>query len=175
MSATAPAQPMRTLNRTELATFHGVSQPTVDEWIRRGCPAIARGNKGKAWKFDSAAVINWRLEEAKIDAKAGISDPSGVMSKEEADRRRAVALARSAEIEVDERLKSVALVSDVKADLTDFCTSLHTGLGNASNKIAGRAASMTSAPEIEDLCHAELNRAFESARAALAERWAKGA
>ena len=31
---------------------------------------------------------------------------------------------------------------------------------------------MTSAPEIEDLCHSELNRAFEGAKAELDARWA---
>ena len=93
------------------------------------------------------------------------------MSREEADRRRAVANAKVAEIELDERLKSVASVQHIDDDVTAFCNALHVAMDNASHKIADRTSSMTNAPEIREVCHAELNRALSGAKASLMERW----
>ena len=53
-----------------------------------------------------------------------------------------------------------------------FCQVLKTGLANAAHKIAGRATTITSAPEIEAMVKAEMNRAFASAKAELELRWA---
>ncbi len=167
--------PSRVLNRAELAAFHGVSLPAVDAWIKSGCPAVGHGSRGKSYKFDSAAVIAWRIARERNDAVAGVGASEGTMTREEADRRRSIASMKLAEIEADTAHGGVVLRADVEADVTSFCGVLHTGLGSASNRIAGRATSMTNASEIEDLCRAELNRAFQSAKAALAEKWAKGA
>ena len=46
-----------------------------------------------------------------------------------------------------------------------------TGLSNTASKIAGRATTVTSAPEIEAMVHYELNRAFATAKSELAIRW----
>lgn len=53
---------MRVVNRTELAEFFEVSMPTIDVWIRRGCPYQQQGARGIAWKFDLLAVITWKLQ-----------------------------------------------------------------------------------------------------------------
>ena len=169
MPQTATAR--RTLNRSELAAHHGVSLPQVDTWVRRGCPAIERGSKGTNWKFDPAAVIDWRLKDAADEVTARFITGDGNMSREEADRRRAVALARSAEIELAERLKAVASVEDMATDTLSFCHVLKNGLDGAAHKIASRAASMTSAVEIHDMCRAEFNRAFSAAKVELERVW----
>ena len=49
----------RTLGKQEIADLFGVSEVTVDAWIRKGCPIIQRGSKGVAWQINSAAVSNW--------------------------------------------------------------------------------------------------------------------
>jgi terminase small subunit / prophage DNA-packing protein len=97
----------RTVNRADLASTFGVSLPTVDAWVRRGAPFVERGSKGREWKFDTAAVIDWRLASAIEDALAGYQDESDAISKDEADRRRAVANAIMAEVEADEALDIV--------------------------------------------------------------------
>ena len=165
----------RTLNRSELAAHHGISLPTVDSWVRRGCPAIERGSKGSNWKFDPVAVIEWRLKDAVEETIARFVTGDGDMSREEADRRRAVANAKVAEIELDDRLKSVVSVQHVNDDVTTFCNVLHIAMDNASHKIADRTSSITSAPEIREVCRSELNRALTGAKTALTEKWTKGA
>jgi terminase small subunit / prophage DNA-packing protein len=49
----------RKANKAEVAEWFGVSVPTVDAWIRRGCPHLQRGNRGLSWIFDIKAVAEW--------------------------------------------------------------------------------------------------------------------
>ena len=49
------------VNRAELATLFEVSLPTVDAWVRKGCPVVERGGRGREWKFHFAEVFNWRI------------------------------------------------------------------------------------------------------------------
>ena len=53
------AAPDRTANKAGMAAFFEVSVPTVDAWIRRGCPHVARGGRGKIWQFDVLEVAKW--------------------------------------------------------------------------------------------------------------------
>ena len=52
----------------------GISLPTVDRWIRDGCPVKQRGTKGVAWEFSLPDVVAWwgnrQREAAGGDAKA---------------------------------------------------------------------------------------------------------
>ncbi len=165
----------RAVNRADLANIQAVSLPTIDAWVDKGCPYVERGGRGREWVFDTAAVIDWRLERAVKEAVASSSDlASGEVKKEEADRRRAVANAITAEIGADEALRQVISRHDAEGCIAAFCQVLKTGLSNAASKIAGRATTITSAPEIETMAHAELNRAFASARSELEMRWAGG-
>ncbi len=61
--------------------------------------------------------------------------------------------------------------ADAEADLATFCVVLKTGLSNASAKIAARAASLTSPPDIQAVCEREMNRAFEAAHGELTRCW----
>ena len=161
----------RSVNRAELAAICGVTVVTIDAWRQKGCPYVERGGRGKEWIFDTAAVIDWRLQRAVTDAVSGYQDESGKVSADEADRRKKVANAITAEIEADEALHQVASRHDAEAAMAAFCQVLKTGLANAAAKIAGRATTTTSAPEIETMAHGEINRAFASARSELAIRW----
>ncbi len=61
------------VNRRRLARIMGVSLPTVDGWVRRGCPLLARPSRetGYAYRFDTAAVVRWRMVEARCAASLG--------------------------------------------------------------------------------------------------------
>lgn len=47
------------VNRQQVASHCEVSLPTVDAWVRKGCPFVTRGSKGTEWQFDLAAVEKW--------------------------------------------------------------------------------------------------------------------
>ena len=165
-------KPGRTINRSDLSSLCGVSLPTVDAWVRKGCPIIERGSKGREAKYDSAAVIRWIRDNAVADAVSGLQDSGGKVSRDEADRRRAVANAITAEVEADEALKSVMSRFDGEGILADFCQALRSSLATTGAKIANRTAAMTNPAEIRDFCQSEINRSFKAAEADLRERWA---
>lgn len=59
------------MNRAELASLYEVSLPTVDTWVRKGCPVVERGSKGNPWKFSSADIFDWRVTTAVRDRLSG--------------------------------------------------------------------------------------------------------
>lgn len=94
------------VNRTGLSEVFGVSLPTVDTWVRGGCPALQRAGKGQQWVFDTAAVAKWLRDRA-------VADATGEVQQDEAEielrTKRAKMLA--AELEL---AKSRAEVAPVK-------------------------------------------------------------
>ena len=55
------AERLRHRNRGEIAVMFGVSPQSVDAWIRRGCPVVERGGRGKPAVMDVIAVAEWRF------------------------------------------------------------------------------------------------------------------
>jgi phage terminase Nu1 subunit (DNA packaging protein) len=49
------------VNRAELANLFEVSLPTIDAWVRNGCPVVERGGRGREWKFHVPEIFNWRI------------------------------------------------------------------------------------------------------------------
>lgn len=166
-----PRNTGRAVNRTELASLCGVSLPTIDTWVKRGCPFSERGSKGQEWKFDTAAVISWRIETAIADTAAAYGNDGAGISKDEADRRRSVALAHMAEIDLDDRLGNTVDRLDSVEIFADFCMSLRNSVGNAFDKIASRGSTITNPPEIARMCRDEWNRGMQNARAEFGRLW----
>ena len=174
-SASPPGgAPPKVFSLVQAAAILAVHRNTLSKWIDQGCPVAARADRdrGIEWEIVVSDVVDWRIQRAVEDAVSGYEDESGKVSKDEADRRRAVANAITAEIAADEALHVVVARGDAEAAMAAFCQVLKTGLGNAASKIAARATTVTAAPEIEELAQAEMNRAFATARAELAARWA---
>lgn len=98
----------RLVNMGELSQLWGVALNTVKAWVRRGCPVVSRGGRGREWQFDTAAVAQWREEQA---AAAAVGDTSA-MDLDEARRRKEAALAAMAELDLAKRRGEVV---DVEA------------------------------------------------------------
>lgn len=180
MAASAPpssGKPEKARNAYSLSHAAGileVHRNTLAKWIDQGCPVRQRADRdrGIEWEINIKDVVDWRLNRAVEDAVSSYQDAGGNIAREEADRRKSVANAITAEIEADEALKSVVYRHQAEADMASFCQVMKTGLSNAASRIASRAAAMTSAPEIQDLVQEELNRSFRAAQGELAMRWA---
>lgn len=167
----------KTYSLAQAAAIMGVHRNTLSGWIDRGgCPVQKRADRSRGieWEISIPAVIDWRISKAVEDALAGYQNEDGRITRDEADRRRAVAQAVSAEVSADAALGGVVEREEAEADMAAFCVVLKTGLANASAKIASRATTVTSAPEIQELCEAELNRAFDAAQTELVARWVEG-
>lgn len=82
------------LNRNDLSDFFGVALPTVDIWIRRGCPYVTKGGPGTPWEFNSADVAKWLKDEA-------VEQATGNTSADEAELKRRKLAAETAKAELE--------------------------------------------------------------------------
>ena len=64
----AVAERGQRVNRSTLADVFGVALPTVDGWVRAGCPVLQRGSRGVEWAFNTAAISQWLRDRAVSDA-----------------------------------------------------------------------------------------------------------
>lgn len=120
------------LNRTEMADHLGIAMPTLDDWVRRGCPVVERGGRGRQWKFNSADVRSWRDEDIRRDA-VGQDDAS----VDELRRRKLRAETLQAELELSRDRGEL-----VPADTFDRAMAKAFGevQANMRNVLPGRAA-----------------------------------
>lgn len=95
------------VNRTGLAEVFGVSLPTVDAWVRGGCPALQRAGKGQQWVFDTAAVAKWLRDRAVQDATGDTQQDA-----DEIERRTKRAKMLAAELELAKARSEVAPVRE---------------------------------------------------------------
>lgn len=59
---------LRKANKAEVAEFFDVSIPSVEGWLRRGCPVVQRGSRTIPWVFDLLEVAKWRITGQRTDA-----------------------------------------------------------------------------------------------------------
>lgn len=165
----------KTYSLLQASAILGVHRNTLGGWIEAGCPVIKRADRSRGieWQISIAQVVEWRISRAVEDALSGYQDESGKITKDEADRRRAIALAITAEVAADEALNVVVRRQDAEADAAEFCSALRTGLSNAGAKIAARAAGISSAPEIQEMYEGEINRAFDAVYGHLDAKWSE--
>jgi phage terminase Nu1 subunit (DNA packaging protein) len=161
-------------NLEETAKLMGVSRHTVSGWIRQGAPIVSKSDRahGIEWQLSFPDVFQWRLDRAVRDAVARTQTDGGQISKDEADRRKAVANALVAEVEADDVLKSVVSRADADSIVADFVTALRSGLTPAAANFAAATAHMTDPNKIRDFCEAEVNRSMQAAQAILDNEWA---
>lgn len=91
------------VNRKQLADVFGISLPTVDAWLRSGCPFDQKGERGREWVFDTADVMRWREQLARDDA----GDPEA-QDDAALKRRKVAAEVKLAELELMQRMGMVA-------------------------------------------------------------------
>lgn len=91
------------VNRKQLADVFGISLPTVDAWLRSGCPFDQKGERGREWVFDTADVMRWREQLARDDAGDTEAQDDAALK-----RRKVAAEVKLAELELMQRMGMVA-------------------------------------------------------------------
>lgn len=141
------------LNRSDLAAFHGVSLPTVDSWVRDGCPCQREGGKGSAYMFDSADVINWRLAKAREGRR---KDGGAAGTIDEAKLRHETAKAELAEIELATKRAEVVPIGHVTRQIGKLLANVRARMLAIPTKVAPVAQVAASAEEARALIEAEI-------------------
>ncbi len=101
------------VNRGQLAGIFGVSLPTVDAWIKAGCPFVTRGGSGREWAFDTADVARWREDRAANEASGGTVQDADALKL-----RKLAAETKIVELDVLAKLGDLAPLADVERALT---------------------------------------------------------
>jgi phage terminase Nu1 subunit (DNA packaging protein) len=109
------------VNRRQLADILGISMPTVTSWTDQGMPFTREGSKSAEWEFDTRACIEWFAgNKLKLKARgpapgANPFDEDGTKPEtiEEAERRKMVANADKAEVQVAKEAGILVPISEV--------------------------------------------------------------
>lgn len=115
-AARREAANLRLVSVKQAATLLNRDRNTVQKWLDRGCPFVTKGDRalGIAWELDLADVVKWLEERAGENAAEKFaSSTGGQVSEDEAKRRKALAQAVVAELDMLERLDTIVLKSDV--------------------------------------------------------------
>lgn len=109
------AAKLRTVSVKQCAALLNRDRNTIQKWLDQNCPYVTKAdrNLGIAWELDIAEVVKWLEERAAKSVAEKFGDPNDKTSKEEGDRRKSVAAAVMAELDMLERLKSIVPVSSV--------------------------------------------------------------
>ena len=146
------------VNRAQLAALFGISLPTVDNWVRAGCPFVTRGSKGIEWKFDSAEVIEWRRQR-------DIQDATGDKQQDadEIERRTKRARMRQAELELAKELGKVAPIAEFERAQAARYALIRQNVLNVPARACLRLLGCTDETEFKSVLRRELVMALETA------------
>lgn len=148
----------RTVTKAELSEILGLSLPTIESMVRRGCPWKRKGSKGRAYQFDTADVIAWR--ETRIREDRAAEREAQVINLERERALKTAAERRLAELELAQRSGELVHVDDVAARIESEYANVRARLLLIPTKLAPRIARMRKAAEARAAIHAEVREAL---------------
>jgi len=154
------------VNRAKLASIFAVSLPTIDAWRARGMPFAQEGGLGKEWAFETIDCCAWWAEDH-LRRNERSTAPPGEESFDEADRRKMVAAADMAELELAKKAGLMVDIMNVAAHIADIHARVRNRLLSAGNHVRTRARALVdreSAEEIVGVVEAAVLEAMEDIR-----------
>lgn len=146
------------VNKTELCAIIGVSPPTVDAWVRNGCPIKQRGSRGVAATFNTADVTKWLQDRAREEA-------SGTVIADEAElkRRKLAAETAKAELELARAKGDVAPVAEFERAQAMMMAAIRANVMQVPSRAVLQLLGETDEAEFKAKLRAELVLALETA------------
>lgn len=144
------------VNRSQLAATFGVSLPTVDQWVRSGCPHVTKGAQGQSWKFNTADVTQWRISTAVAEA-TGDADAL----ENDLRRRRMLADTKHAELNLAKAQGEVAPLSEFEREWARAFTTVQVNVMNVPQRAVVRLLGCTDEAEFKEVLAEELRLALE--------------
>ena len=144
------------LGKHEIAEFFGVTEPTVDQWVRRGCPVVQRGSKGKAWQINTAKVSDW-LRQRDIEQATG----NNLSDEQELKRRKLAAETQKAELEMLRVKGELVPLRQLERALANTFAELKTNMRNIPLRTATSLVGETSEVRIKEVILAEIDQCLE--------------
>lgn len=151
-------QSLRHVTRSALAEFFNVSMPTVDTWVRSGCPFLRKGGRGVEWQFDTAAVAAWLRDRA-------VSDATGdtVTDETELRRRKLQAETTLAELELAKAKGEIAPIHEFERAQSRIMAAIQANVMNVPARAVLQLLGCTDETEFKAKLRAELTLALKTA------------
>lgn len=146
------------VTRQGLADVFGVALPTVDAWVRQGCPYLKKGGRGAQWEFDTAAVASWMKDKATKEAK-GTKDAT----KEELERRKGQASTELVELELAKAKGEVADIADFERATAMLMGEIRQNVLNVPQRVVLTLLGEKDETVFKEKLKAELTLALETA------------
>lgn len=147
----------RDVTKAELAAICGVSLPTIGAWVRKGCPFVSKGNKSKAWTFNTAAVLEWR-EEQIVQQTLGDTKSLDI---DEARRRKVAAEAAMMELDLAKRRGEMIEIDEVAQVVGDDYANVRAKLLSMPTKLSPQLMGVSDTLEVEGLIRRQVEEALE--------------
>jgi len=133
------------VNQKEACEIFNISKPTLNEWVRQGCPVKHRGGKGHPSRYDSAAIFEWRLNKVYEDANGSTE----AVLIEEAKRRKMAADAEMAEMNLAERKELLISIPEMIEEVGEQLSRVRSQLLAVPSKLAVAVQHLDKPAEIE--------------------------
>ena len=111
-----------------------MSLPTIDDWVRRGCPYIQKPERrgGSGWRIDAGAVLVWHREQERQNALGDVVK----IDEGEARRRKLAAEASLAEHELALKQGTAVQIEDAVKVWGDQVSAARARLLGIGHKLA---------------------------------------
>lgn len=147
----------QTLNRGEVAAFFGVTPPTVDGWVRAGCP-VKKGQRGVASEFNSADVAAFLREKAREEGSG-----TTLADENHLKRRKLAAEAERAELEVAKAKGEVAPIREFERAQAAAMAGIRANMRNVPGRAVLQLLGCTDEKEFKTKLMAEIDLALVTA------------
>lgn len=136
--------------KSEVSRIFGVSLPTVNAWVRRGCPTK---KDGRNWLFEVKAVENWLDERHKNKAT-----DSGY---ERAKQEKMYWKAKLAKLEYEKAIGKLIDADEVKAAAFNTARIARDSLTNIADRLAPILTGKTNTFEIHAIINEEIKKIID--------------
>lgn len=146
------------VNKSELCSLFGVSPPSVDGWVRNGCPVVEKGSQGRHSQFNTADVAKWLRDRAREEG-------SGTKTADEAElrRRKLAAEAERSELELAKVKGEVAPVAEFERIWAMKDAAVRTNMRNVPRRAVLQLLGCTDETEFTSKLLAEIDLALVTA------------
>lgn len=148
----------QTETRAGIASVFGVALPTVDGWVRNGCPFVQRGSRGVEWQFNTADVSKWLQTRAREEASG-----ESVADEAELKRRKLAAETAKAELELAKAKGDVAPIREFERAQSMMMAAIRANVMQVPSRAVLQLLGETSEAEFKAKLRAELVLALETA------------
>lgn len=146
------------VNRSELSALFGISLPTVDAWVRAGCPGVKTGSgKGGGWTFNTAEVARWREQRAAAEAAGDTVADEAALKK-----RKLFAETIAAEHDAMVKKQLVAPLDQVERAMSRAFAEVRTNMRSLPGRVVTQLIGETDERTFKQVLLSEIDTVLES-------------